>query len=78
MFGSLRLYKREPPCKCNRCGLEYKIEDLVCPYCKGKTNAEIIRDVHFPHSEQIEETTKLGRYFIYITIILGCLFLLLF
>jgi uncharacterized Zn finger protein (UPF0148 family) len=56
-----------------KCGLEYKEGEIICPYCKGKTNAQIIRDIHIPHSEQLEETSKVGRYFIYITIILACL-----
>ncbi len=70
--------KREPTCKCQKCGMEYKESEYSCPYCTGKTNAEIIRDIHIPHSEQLEKTSSIGRLFIYITIILACLSLVLF
>ena len=70
--------KREPTCKCMRCGLKYKESEYTCPHCAGKTNAEIIRDIHIPHSKQLEKTSSIGRQFFYIAIIITCVLLVLF
>ncbi len=64
--------------KCNRCGLRYLEEEFTCPHCAGKTNAQIIKELHIPHSEQLEETSGIGRQFFYIAVILGCILLLIF
>ncbi len=70
-------YSREPTTNCNKCGLEYKASFSVCPHCVGKNNAQIIRDIHIPHSKQMKENSSIGRQFLYLAIIAGC-FLLLF
>jgi len=68
-------FERELTSKCKKCGLEYKTLECICPHCAGKTNAQIIRDLHIPHSKQQEENASLGRQFIYIVIIIACLLL---
>jgi hypothetical protein len=65
--------KSAQTCKCMKCGLEYKKSDLHCPYCVGKSNAQIITDIHIPYSEQLKNTSSLGRQFIYLAIIICCL-----
>ena len=70
-------YSREPAEQCQRCGMQYKESELACPHCRGKTSAEIIRDIHIPHAERLEKTGSIGRVFIYLAIITACLFLLL-
>jgi hypothetical protein len=65
----------EPSKKCMRCGMHYMVSDLTCPYCVGKSNAEIIRDIHIPQSENLEKASKLGKYFIVISIITGVVLL---
>ena len=69
--------KREPTCKCMKCGMEYKESEYNCPYCVGKTNAQIVRDIHIPHSEQLEKTSSIGRQFFYVAVIIGCLLLVI-
>jgi hypothetical protein len=59
--------------KCTRCGLEYEFKGVGCPYCKGKTKEQIITDIHIPHAKQLNETSTIGRYFIYLVIVLACL-----
>lgn len=67
--------KREPTRKCTRCGMEFKESEYKCPYCTGKNNDQIIRDIHIPHSKQLEKTSSTGRQFLYLAIIIGCLLL---
>tara|TARA_B100002049_G_C16021694_1_gene350526 strand:- start:694 stop:936 length:243 start_codon:yes stop_codon:yes gene_type:complete len=62
----------EPTTQCMRCGMRYKMDLYECPYCVGKTNGEIIEQIHIPHSEQLDDVNKLGKYFIVIfAVILG-------
>jgi len=68
-------YTREPSKKCMRCGLEYKVSEGICPHCVGKSNAQIIKEVHIPHAKELEQTTRKGRYFIYLFVITLCLLL---
>jgi len=56
--------------------MEFKESEYKCPYCIGKNNAQIISDIHIPHSEQVEKASSVGRQFFYIAIIIGCLLLL--
>ena len=74
LFESTR---REPTCKCMKCGLEYKESDYTCPHCAGKSRSQIIRDVHIPHSQQLNKIASIGRQFIYISIIIGFVLLAL-
>jgi len=69
-------FTREPTSKCRKCGLEFKDSYSVCPHCAGKNNAQIIRDIHIPHSNQMRENSSIGRQFIYVAIIVGCCLLL--
>jgi hypothetical protein len=55
--------------------MEYKESEYKCPYCVGKNNGQIIRDIHIPHSKQLEKTSSTGRTFLYLAIIVGCLLL---
>jgi len=69
--------KREPTCKCKRCGMEYKESEYKCPYCIGKNKEQIIRDIHIPHSKQLKKTSSIGRMFFYLAIMVGCLLLVI-
>ncbi|WP_144392571.1 hypothetical protein [Pleionea sediminis] len=55
---------------CMRCGMRYKIRIGECRFCKGKSNGEIIEQIHIPYSEELEDSNKLGNYFFIIGILL--------
>lgn len=62
--------KRPETKKCLRCGMLFNEYDIRCPYCIGKSNAEIIRDVHLVKSQQQRRTAKIGYWFITIVVVL--------
>jgi hypothetical protein len=59
--------------RCNRCGLEYLLEDTTCTHCKGMSNGEIIEKLHIPHSEQQESNQKIGLWFLVIFMVIVAL-----
>ncbi|MGB2426658.1 MAG: hypothetical protein ACPH9N_03150 [Alteromonas sp.] len=69
--------KRRRTKQCTRCGMHFNEDDIACPYCIGKNNHEIIRDIHMKQSEELEKNAKLGRRFALAAVIIAALMVLL-
>lgn len=70
-------FTRESTANCSKCGLQYKSSLSICPHCVGKSNDQIIRDIHIPRNKQMAKNSSIGRQFIYAAIIIGCFLLLM-
>ena len=59
--------------RCMKCGLSYDANLATCHHCEGKSNAEIIEQLHIPHSEQLDSSETLGKYFYLTAVLIGLL-----
>lgn len=69
--------KRPNTTNCTKCGMQYSEDDIACPYCYGKSNLEIIEDVHLKHAEALEKSALIGKVFSVIAAVLALLLIVL-
>ena len=68
---------RKKKVKCFRCDYYFGAEEQQCPYCSSLNDVEL-KDLIAHKSEQSQFNSKIGQYFIYISIILTAGFALLY
>ena len=62
--------------KCDRCGLQYPIEEKACSHCKDLTDQQV-NILILKSQEEQKGNSNLGKLFIYAAIALGLAMLLL-
>lgn len=55
--------------KCNRCSLQYPIEEEVCTHCKDLTDQQV-KELLSKLQEEHKGNSNLGKFFIYVTVLL--------
>ena len=66
----------DPTKKCERCELHYSIDKENCPYCKDLNDKQVVL-LKMKTRKQQKGNAKLGRLFMYVSILLAILMLAL-
>jgi len=62
--------------KCLRCTKRFDAKISVCPHCENLKDGRELEQFKEQHQNELSGATDLGRYFIIITLLIGCLLLL--